>query len=946
MMNIKKYIGLALLPMVFTACQEDALVNDQAQGIYTLKATVDKAAPMSRAQVVLGGTSTTTETFHWNAGDKLTMFDFNDASNIVEHTFTIDSEYDGKSSSAKFSTDKALTVEKNYFAYYGSYVPIQTSLLKLYSASSRLTDNSEASWIKYFSSNMYMISAGTVSENMGIEMKHLCSLLRVTYTNATDEDVEISSVKTGGYLCIGYAYDVCDISKPGYAFSNNPGISFTNSVKVKSGDSEDFYILVFAYSKNNDENFTGLTSLNIESVDGNVMATPTMYKGEEFAITEFNPGSSYWFNITQTADGLVWTKDVNQGEEDDINVTFTNKELSKALYAVLGADKVSFDADSCALMSSVDVKAVTSLNFSWKDFTITSLEGIENFVNLDVLQCSSVGLKSCDLSKNPKIFYLDLSWNDLSSLDLSNQSGLQNLNCSFNDRLADLTLPITKDLYHLSVENTALESLDIYYPESIDALYYGNTKITPFDMSEFKKLTLLDVDNLGLNNLDLIPSTIKAQLEIFYCDDNNLSELDLSQFPMLGDLHCHHNDIKVLDLKSAPNLRSLMCMANQIDSLDISHWTYINYLAIGDQQSNKTLNLTMSADLKTEWDNNWSCSGENNNVNVVVAGTSDVVGNNITIRNAELSEALQAILGTDKVTIDSNTGYGIMKEEDVLAVTQLDFGYDKYKITSLSGIEHFTNLTSIECRSTGLTICDFSKNTKLTNVNVQNNALTSLDFSDCPELRTLICSYMESLTSLNLTGCTKLANIQAQTTGLTTLDIPNPEAMYNLLVPTLSSVDLNIFTNLTSLGVMNFNLTNLDFIPDSMKSRLTGLLCDGNELTTLDLSQYPNLTCLSCGNNRLTTLDVSVVPNMVELSCDGNHMTALDITSLTSLKILTCGYQTMNDPEGGNITLELTLTGAQKTLWDTNWSVDYSWGNGNVKLNVAGNAGGGTAEAE
>ena len=117
-MNIKKYIGLALLPMVFTACQEDTLVNDQAQGIYTLKATVDKGAPMSRAQVVLGGTSTTTETFHWNAGDEMMLLDVSNVEDISKHSFTISSSYDGNSVSADFTTSKALTEGNPIVAIY------------------------------------------------------------------------------------------------------------------------------------------------------------------------------------------------------------------------------------------------------------------------------------------------------------------------------------------------------------------------------------------------------------------------------------------------------------------------------------------------------------------------------------------------------------------------------------------------------------------------------------------------------------------------------------------------------------------------------------------------------------------------------------------------------------------------------------------------------------
>ena len=98
-MNLKKYSWMAVLPLFLSACQEDTLVENQTQGIYTLKATVDQADPMGRAQVVLGGTSTTTEKFHWNVGDKMTVLDVSNVEDISQHSFTISSEYDGISPS-------------------------------------------------------------------------------------------------------------------------------------------------------------------------------------------------------------------------------------------------------------------------------------------------------------------------------------------------------------------------------------------------------------------------------------------------------------------------------------------------------------------------------------------------------------------------------------------------------------------------------------------------------------------------------------------------------------------------------------------------------------------------------------------------------------------------------------------------------------------------------
>jgi hypothetical protein len=148
---------------------------------------------------------------------------------------------------------------------------------------------------------------------------------------------------------------------------------------VAAGESEDFYILVFSYFDEENYTWTGVNGITIAQPNNEYLSTPQTYNGKDFLLSDLNPGKSYWLNVTQTADGLVWSKDVNQGEEEDVTVTFSNKEFSKALYTVLGADKVSFNADSCAVMSQADVNSVKRLDFYQRG--LTSLEGLEEFVN-------------------------------------------------------------------------------------------------------------------------------------------------------------------------------------------------------------------------------------------------------------------------------------------------------------------------------------------------------------------------------------------------------------------------------------------------------------------------------------------------------------------------------------------------------------------------------------
>lgn len=294
------------------------------------------------------------------------------------------------------------------------------------------------------------------------------------------------------------------------------------------------------------------------------------------------------------------------------------------------------------------------------------------------------------------------------------------------------------------------------------------------------------------------------------------------------------------------------------------------------------------------------------NGKVIVSGA---FGETIVIENTELSDALYKLYGdVYYITINSD-GYAEMRESEVLSITSLNFDpyeYEPYngRITTLKGIEHFINLEYLDCRNWALTNCDVSKNKALIQFAVQGTQnLKSLDFSNNPHIMALYLNGNNGLESLNLDGCTQLGNLQLFGSALTSLNIPNPEAMTNLLFGGSLRLNPKDYPNLTGLGCENMELEDLeDFIPDEIKIRLGSLFCEGNKLTNLDLSKYPNLQFLYCSGNEITTLDLSKTPNMVGLGCSGNKIATLDISSCSGLNSLTCGWQ-----NNTNLTLQLTL---------------------------------------
>ena len=89
-----------------------------------------------------------------------------------------------------------------------------------------------------------------------------------------------------------------------------------------------------------------------------------------------------------------------------------------------------FDTDQDGTLSQEEREAVTEIKISGKG--CTSLQGIECFPNLKVLDCSCNEITALDVSQNLKLEKLNCESNNLTVLDLSNNLDLQELNFTGN----------------------------------------------------------------------------------------------------------------------------------------------------------------------------------------------------------------------------------------------------------------------------------------------------------------------------------------------------------------------------------------------------------------------------------------------------------------------------------------------------------------------------------
>ena len=102
----------------------------------------------------------------------------------------------------------------------------------------------------------------------------------------------------------------------------------------------------------------------------------------------------------------------------------------------------------------------------------------------------------------------------------------------------------------------------------------------------------------------------------------------------------------------------------------------------------------------------------------------------------------------------------------------------------------------------------------------------------------------------------------------------------------LTSLNVSKNTALEELDCGDNQLTSLDV---SANTALKQLYCMNNPLTALDVSANTALTDLNCINTQRASLDVSKNTALEELSCWGNQLTSLDVSANTALKDLDCG---------------------------------------------------------
>ncbi len=587
------------------------------------------------------------------------------------------------------------------------------------------------------------------------------------------------------------------------------------------------------------------------------------------------------------------------------------------------------------------------INLSCDDTGITELDVSKN-TDLSILDCGNTDITKLDVSKSTKLRNLNCSDTDIISLELSNQTELwflyyencQNLvyvNLNEKTSLSDFkpTTETTISDILLSGSSFDLTDLDKNINVNKVRLISGGSNISGSIVSGVCVGTPLVYEyNCGKNNGTDVTMTVTVNfVEKSTITINSILNREYTGQPIsLSKDDCtitgndgavtfiyekQNDDHSWTTLDSAPinagtyRVKAILAVNSGHSSVESDYQEF----AITKAAPAYTLPTNLTAgygqklkDIKLPDGFTWEDEDQSvgNDIGAVIDATvkftpentdnyQEVPGIKVTVSvGVAIDEAHFPDNNFRKhyiTSFDENKD-NVLTQEEIEKVTKIKARYQEiFEITSIKGIEYFTNLEILDCSShESLVDLDVSKNTALTYLQCRDTGITELDVSRNTALVSLSCAGTR-IANLDVTNNVDLQILDCSLTDITNLDISSNTQLTSLKcnITKMTALDISKNTKLQSLECFETPLKNLDV---KSNSELTTLDCHKTSITELDITQNTMLKELFCYQTDITEIDISQNPNLRKLDCSETKITSLDfdLTNWESLRYAECSH--------------------------------------------------------
>jgi Leucine-rich repeat (LRR) protein len=263
-------------------------------------------------------------------------------------------------------------------------------------------------------------------------------------------------------------------------------------------------------------------------------------------------------------------------------------------------------------------------------------------------------------------------------------------------------------------------------------------------------------------------------------------------------------------------------------------------------------------------------------------------GQNIIFTDNNLKNALTTFVCVDinndgnpdsDADIDNN---GEISVSEALLVNSLFL--ENKNISSLNGLEYFTNLETLDVYQNLITTINFANFPNLKDIAISNNHLTNITIANNNVIKYIFADNNQ-ISSVDITNCNSLDAISLIANQISSINLQSLPLLTNLSLSNnqLTSFNAYNFPELITLEINNNNLTSLNF---SNSNKIQLLYCTNNNLTTLNLSNLLHLSQVRCYNNNLQSVNLQNTPLLNNFWCQNNNITSLDFSTSPSLAVL------------------------------------------------------------
>ena len=550
---------------------------------------------------------------------------------------------------------------------------------------------------------------------------------------------------------------------------------------------------------------------------------------------------------------------------------------------------------------------------------------------------------------------------NLTAIDLSHNTQLTELDCSFNE----------------------LTTLDVSNNTQLDKLYCSGNKLTSLDVSNNTQLTTLFCTRNNLNSLDLSENT---QLTTLACHDNNFSTQAIDDIycslpirqasdnavinPIYQSTSTNHAAVIASNAQNAiaknwkvqyaqnnsdiPTTGTYTCPELNMDSyiilavkngeaIELDFWATANVTPIRIVSGSETEDIIVGG---TRWKGkkHFTTGG----TDMTIYGDLkrfECAGNgaNITYINVSNSPGLETLLcqvnkiGDIKVSSNNTNLSRLICHGNNLSTQAIDHIYCSLpdRTGNTNGV--IEPVYDPSYTDNAIVFASNAQNAIAKNWKVQyysgNADIPTTGSYTCPQLNMsrYITLTVKSgkVISLNFRAAAEYTPVRI-VSGSNTEDLTVGTSWYGGSDPsnyffTSDGTTITIYGDITDFDCRD-NVEDITAIDISRNTLLEWLICLNNHISKLDLSKNTELSLLNCKDNKLSSLDISKNTKLTTLYCPGNNLSTQALDDIyCALPVRHASDSALIEPvyNSSSPDIATVLATNKQNAIDKNWKVQY-----------------------